>query len=83
MYSDHLNAIENYISVNSSCKDYNANLNMNYQIADVVGAFLMMDMAHISGLVAASCYRLHPMDCQHKKFILDCQLNSGSYCLYD
>lgn len=24
------------------------------QIADAVGAFLMMDMAHISGLVAAS-----------------------------
>lgn len=26
---------------------------LNIQIADAVGAFLMMDMAHISGLVAA------------------------------
>lgn len=31
-----------------------SNRNLNYQIADAVGAFFMMDMAHISGLVAAS-----------------------------
>lgn len=29
-------------------------LDMYLKIADSVGAFLMMDMAHISGLVAAS-----------------------------
>lgn len=29
-------------------------MNLHGQIADAVGAFLMMDMAHISGLVAAS-----------------------------
>ncbi|KAF6144135.1 hypothetical protein GIB67_004808 [Kingdonia uniflora] len=54
--------IDNYneecmsIVKSTGCKTSLSNFeaNSNYKIADAVGAFLMMNMAHISGLVAAS-----------------------------
>jgi len=36
------------------------------EIADEVGALLMVDMAHIAGLVAAGC---HPSPCPHAHFV--------------
>ena len=36
------------------------------EIADEVGAYLMVDMAHIAGLVAAG---LHPNPCEHAHFV--------------
>ena len=36
------------------------------EIADEVGAYLMVDMAHIAGLVAAG---LHPNPCEHAQFV--------------
>ncbi|KAF6169488.1 hypothetical protein GIB67_004769 [Kingdonia uniflora] len=51
-----LNVYKKVMPYGTGCKASLSNFeaNSNYKIADVVGAFLMMDMAHISGLVVAS-----------------------------
>lgn len=36
------------------------------EVADEVGAYLMVDMAHIAGLIAA---KLHPNPCEHAHFV--------------